>query len=99
MPCELCRNIRPLFNFDPPATEEEIRDASLQFVRKISGFSRPSKINESSFSAAVDQVVRVSSDLLRSLRTSAEPRNREEEIAKANAHYFLRYPQSPSGKK
>jgi hypothetical protein len=95
----MCRNIRTLFNFDPPATDAEIRDASLQFVRKISGFSRPSRVNEHSFTVAVDQIARVSTALLRSLETDAEPRNREQEIAKAKARYLLRYPQNPSDKK
>ena len=95
----MCRNIRPLFNFDPPATEAEIRDASLQFVRKISGFSRPSKVNEHSFNLAVEQISRVSTVLLGSLATNADPRNREQEIAKAKAGYLLRYPQKPDPKK
>lgn len=95
----MCRNIRSLFNFDPPATDAEIREASPQFVRKISGFSRPSKINENYFTAAVDQIARVSKVLLRSLETSAEPRNREQEMAKAKSRYLLRYPQTLSGKK
>jgi hypothetical protein len=95
---KMCRNIRPLFNFDPPATDAEIRDASLQFVRKISGFSRPSRVNEHSFTTAVDQIVRVSTALLRSLETNAEPKNREQEITKARARNLLRYPQNPSGK-
>ncbi len=87
----MCRNIRILINFDPPATEEEIRDASLQFVRKISGFSRPSKANEHSFLAAVDQITEASTSLLRSLETDAHPRNREEEIAKARARSVARF--------
>src|SRR2546426_10064849 len=78
----LCRNIRALFNFDPPATEEEIRDASLQFVRKISGFSQPSKANERSFMAAVKGINSFSTDLLRSLESNAQTRNREQEIGK-----------------
>lgn len=94
----MCRNIRALFNFDPPASDAEIRDASLQFVRKIAGFSRPSKVNERSFTAAVDEIARVSSTLLNSLETNADPRNREQEIAKARARYALRYPQNLSGK-
>jgi hypothetical protein len=81
----MCRNIRNLFNFDPPITEEEIRAASLQFVRKISGFSKPSKANEAAFSAAVDEVAQVSARLLRALETTAPPKNREEEAAKAKA--------------
>jgi hypothetical protein len=79
----MCRNIKPLFNFDPPVTEEEIRAASLQFVRKISGFNKPSKANEASFQAAIDEIAGVSTRLLRSLETGAPPRNREEEAAKA----------------
>ena len=95
----MCRNIRSLFNFDPPATDAEIREASLQFVRKISGFSRPSKVNKGSFTLAVDEIARISSTLLSSLETSADPRSREQEIAKARARYALRYPQKPAGKK
>jgi hypothetical protein len=81
----MCRNIKPLFNFDPPVTAEEIRGASLQFVRKISGFSKPSKANEASFLAAIDEIAGVSARLLRSLETNAPPKNREEEAAKAKA--------------
>ena len=81
----MCRNIRILFNFDPPVTAEEIRAASLQFVRKISGFSKPSKANEDAFLAAIDEVAAASTRLLRSLETSAPPKNREEEAAKAKA--------------
>src|ERR1700730_14015902 len=79
----MCRNIRPLYNFDPPVTAEEIRAASLQFVRKISGFNKPSKANEGSFLSAVDEITRISTRLLRSLETNAPPKNREEEAAKA----------------
>jgi hypothetical protein len=92
----MCRNIRTLFNFDPPATNEEIRDASLQFVRKISGFSQPSRENEHSFSAAVDQIAQVSTNLLRSLETTAQPKIREHEIAKAKARAAARFPSSVS---
>ena len=81
----MCRNIKTLFNFDPPVTEEEIRAASLQFVRKISGFTKPSKANEGAFAAAVDEVAGVSARLLRSLGTNAPPKTREEEAAKAKA--------------
>jgi hypothetical protein len=81
----MCRNIRPLFNFDPPVTPDEIRAASLQFVRKISGFPKPSKANEAAFLAAVDAVAAVSTELLGSLETQAAPRNREVEAAKARA--------------
>ncbi|OLE91305.1 MAG: hypothetical protein AUF79_05435 [Crenarchaeota archaeon 13_1_20CM_2_51_8] len=87
----MCRNIRALFNFDPPATEEEIRDASLQFVRKISGFSQPSKANERSFMAAVKGITSFSTELLRSLETNARPRNREQEIAKRRARAKERF--------
>jgi hypothetical protein len=87
----MCRNIRPLFNFDPPTTEEEVRAASLQFVRKISGFTKPSKANEGSFLAAVDEIAAVSARLIRSLETSAPPKNREEEAAKAKARAAGRY--------
>jgi hypothetical protein len=87
----MCRNIRPLFNFDPPVTEEEIRAASLQFVRKISGFTKPSKANEAAFEAAVEEVVAVSARLLESLETTAAPRNREEEAAKAKARSLQRF--------
>ncbi len=79
----MCRNIKPLFNFDPPVAEEEIRAASLQFVRKISGFSKPSKANEAAFLAAIDEITAVSMNFLRSLETKAPPKNREEEAAKA----------------
>src|SRR6266487_7126171 len=81
----MCRNIKTLFNFEPPVTEEEIRAASLQFVRKVSGFNKPSKANEAAFLAAVDEIAAVSSNLLRSLETNAPPRNRTEEAAKARA--------------
>jgi len=87
----MCRNIRPLFNFDPPVTEEEIRAASLQFVRKISGFSKPSKANEASFRGAVEEIAEVSARLLRSLETDAHPKNREEEAAKARIRAAGRY--------
>jgi hypothetical protein len=87
----MCRNIRTLFNFDPPATDAEIRDASLQFVRKISGFSQPSKANERSFLAAVDEIAQVSTSLFRSLETNAQPRNREQEIAKAKVRSVERF--------
>jgi hypothetical protein len=81
----MCRNIKPLFNFDPPVTAEEIRAASLQFVRKITGFNKPSKANEASFLAAVDEIAGISASLLRSLESHAPPKNREEEAAKAKA--------------
>ncbi|HEY6939108.1 MAG TPA: DUF2277 domain-containing protein [Terriglobales bacterium] len=87
----MCRNIRILFNFDPPVTEQEIRGASLQFVRKISGFNKPSKANEAAFLAAVDEIAAVSARLLHSLETSAPARNREEEAAKAKARAAQRF--------
>jgi hypothetical protein len=79
----MCRNIKPLFNFDPPVTDEEVRAASLQFVRKISGFNKPSKANEIAFQDAVAEIAGISTRLLRSLETDARPKNREEEAAKA----------------
>jgi hypothetical protein len=87
----MCRNIRTLFNFDPPVTDDEIRAASLQFVRKISGFNKPSKTNESAFLAAVDQIAGISTGLLRSLETNAPPKNREEEAVKARARGRARF--------
>jgi len=87
----MCRNIKTLFNFDPPVTEEEIRAASLQFVRKLSGFNKPSKANEAAFLSAVDEVAAVARKLLHSLETSAPPRNREEEAAKARARAAQRF--------
>jgi hypothetical protein len=81
----MCRNIKTLFNFDPPVNAEEIHAASLQFVRKISGFNKPSKANETAFLAAVDEVASVSARLLHSLETTAPPKNREEEAAKEKA--------------
>jgi hypothetical protein len=87
----MCRNIKILFNFDPPVTDEEIRAASLQFVRKISGFNKPSKANEPAFLAAVDEVAGVSTRLLRTLETNAPPKNREEEAAKARARAAERF--------
>jgi len=87
----MCRNIRILFNFEPPVTEEEIRAASLQFVRKVTGFSKPSKANEAAFLAAVDEIAAVSERLLGTLQTSAPARNREEEAAKARARATLRF--------
>jgi hypothetical protein len=86
----MCRNIRTLFNFDPPVTDDEIRAASLQFVRKVSGFTRPSKANEAAFEAAIDQVAAASRTLLDALETKAPPKNREEEAAKARARYSSR---------
>jgi len=89
----MCRNIKTLFNFEPPVTEEEIRAASLQFVRKITGFNKPSKANEAAFFAAVNDVASISSCLLHSLETSGAPRNREEEAAKAKARAAARFGQ------
>jgi hypothetical protein len=87
----MCRNIKTLYNFDPPVTAEEVRAASLQFVRKISGFTKPSKANEDTFLAAVDQIADISTHLLRSLETNAPPKNREEEAAKAKARAAERF--------
>jgi hypothetical protein len=87
----MCRNIKTLFNFDPPVTDEEVRAASLQFVRKISGFNKPSKANETSFLAAVDEIADISIRLLRSLETTAPPKNREEQAAKAKARAVERF--------
>jgi hypothetical protein len=87
----MCRNIKPLFNFEPPVTAEEIRAASLQFVRKISGFNKPSKTNEASFLAAVDEITGISTRLLRSLETNAPPKSREEEAAKAKLRAAERF--------
>lgn len=87
----MCRNIKMLFNFDPPVTPEEVRAASLQYVRKISGSSKPSKANEAAFLAAVDEVAATSSRLLASLETNATPRSREEEAAKAKARSAARF--------
>ena len=87
----MCRNIKTLFNFEPPVTPEEIRAASLQFVRKISGFNKPSKANEGSFLAAVDEIADISTRLLRSLETNAPPKNREEEAAKGKGRAAERF--------
>jgi hypothetical protein len=87
----MCRNIKTLFNFDPPVTDDEVRAASLQFVRKISGFTKPSKANEKLFQAAVDEIAGVASRLLLSLETNAPPKNREEEAAKAKARSAERF--------
>lgn len=87
----MCRNIKTLFNFDPPATEEEIRAASLQFVRKLSGFTKPSKANEDAFNQAVEEVTDVAERLIASLVTTAPPRDREEWIARARARAAERY--------
>jgi hypothetical protein len=87
----MCRNIKTLFNFDPPVTDEEVRAASLQFVRKISGFNKPSKANEGAFFAAVDEIAGVSTRLLVSLETNAPPKNREEEAHKAKVRAAERF--------
>ncbi len=87
----MCRNIRPLFNFEPPVTDEEIRAASLQFVRKVSGFNKPSRANEGAFLAAVDEVAEAARRLLVSLETDAPPKNREAEAAKARARAGRRF--------
>ena len=86
----MCRNIKTLFNLEPPVTDEEIRAVSLQFVRKVSGFHKPSKVNEAAFLAAVDEIVAVSRKLLNSLETKAPPRDRTEEAAKAQARAVQR---------
>ena len=88
----MCRNIRTLFNFEPPVTDEEIRAASLQFVRKLSGFNKPSKTNEAAFAAAIEQIAAASKHFLSSLETTAPPRSREEEAAKARARAAQRFP-------
>ena len=88
----MCRNIKPLFNFDPPVSDDEVRAAALQYVRKISGSNKPSKANEAAFQAAVDAVAAASSALLRSLETNAPPRNREIEIVRARARNAQRFP-------
>ena len=87
----MCRNIKTLFNFEPPVTDEEIRAASLQFVRKVSGFNKPSKANEAAFHAAIDEIATISRSLLESLETNAPPRSREEEAAKARARAAQRF--------
>jgi hypothetical protein len=87
----MCRNIKTLYNFDPPVTPEEVRDASLQFVRKITGFNKPSKANETVFLAAIDEIAAASTRLLGSLETSATPKIREEEAAKAKARASERF--------
>jgi hypothetical protein len=87
----MCRNIKTLFNFDPPVTDDEVRAASLQFVRKITGFNKPSKANESAFLSAIDEIAAISARLLYSLDTNAPPKNREEEAAKAKARSAERF--------
>ncbi len=87
----MCRSIKPLFNFDPPATDDEVRAAALQFVRKVSGFTHPSQVNELAFNRAVDKITKVARELVDSLVTQAPHKNREEEAAKARARAILRY--------
>jgi hypothetical protein len=87
----MCRNIKGLFNFDPPATDEEIQAASLQYVRKVSGFTKPSQVNEAAFAVAVEEVAAVTKKLLESLMTTAEPHNREIEAAKAHERALKRF--------
>jgi hypothetical protein len=87
----MCRNIKPLFNFDPPVNDQEIRAASLQFVTKISGFNKPSKVNEAAFLEAIDEITGISTRLIQLLETSAPPRSREEEAAKAKARAATRF--------
>jgi hypothetical protein len=87
----MCRNIRPLFNFDPPVTSDEVRAASLQFVRKISGFAKPSHANEAAFTAAIEDIAACATRLLQSLETNAPPKNRESEAAKARLRSAQRY--------
>ncbi|HEY3767662.1 MAG TPA: DUF2277 domain-containing protein [Candidatus Angelobacter sp.] len=87
----MCRNIKTLFNFDPPVTKDEVHAASLQFVRKITGFNKPSKANEEAFEAAIHEIAAISNRLLRSLETTAPPKNREEEAAKAKARSAERF--------
>jgi len=87
----MCRNIKTLFNFEPPVTPEEIRASSIQFVRKLSGFNKPSKANEDAFNLAIDEVAEAATRLLHSLQTTAPPRNREEEAAKAKARAAVRF--------
>lgn len=87
----MCRSIKPLYNLEPPVTEEEIHAASLQFVRKISGFTKPSRVNEAAFTAAVDDIATIAGRLLASLDSSAAPRDREEEAARARARAALRF--------
>jgi hypothetical protein len=88
----MCRNIKPLYNFEPPVSEDEVHAAALQFVRKISGFNRPSKANEAAFVAAVDAIAAISRDLLSSLETNTPPKDRAEEAAKAQARSARRFP-------
>jgi hypothetical protein len=88
----MCRNIKPLFNFEPPVTEDEVRAASLQFVRKVSGFNKPSKANEAAFLAAVEEIAAITRNLLNTLETNMPPKDRAEEAAKARARSAERFP-------
>jgi len=92
----MCRNIKNLFNFDPPATDEEIRDAALQFVRKLSGYNKPSKANQEAFDRGVETVAAAATELLDSLTTKAQPRDREVELAKARARTAKRFGRAPA---
>lgn len=94
----MCRNIKLLFNFAPPTTHDEIRAAALQFVRKVSGFNKPSKANEAAYVAAIEQITAASATLLDSLETSAPPKNRDEEAAKARLRYVRRLPSGGAGR-
>ncbi|MDQ2654520.1 MAG: DUF2277 domain-containing protein [Chloroflexota bacterium] len=87
----MCRNIKPLFNFSPPATEDEVRAAALQYVRKVSGFTKPSQANEAAFIAAVDEIAAVTATLLKELETSSVPKSREIEAARAKARSLQRF--------
>lgn len=87
----MCRNIKPLYNFQPPATEDEVQAAALQFVRKITGFNKPSQANEAAFNTAVEDIARVAAELLATLETNATPKTREEEAAKAKARAVQRF--------
>ena len=95
----MCRNIKPLFNFEPPVTDDEIRAASLQFVRKISGFNKPSQANEAAFFAAVDEIAAICNNLLSTLETNTPPKNRVEEAAKAQARSAQRFARGVAGNK
>lgn len=90
-PRRMCRNIKPLFNFSPPATEDEVRAAALQYVRKVSGFTKPSQANEAAFNAAIDEIAAVTANLLKALETSAAPKSREVEAARARARSVQRF--------
>jgi hypothetical protein len=92
----MCRNIKPLFNFDPPATDAEVRDAALQFVRKLSGFTSPSQRNRKAFDLAVTRIAAAARDLVDTLETDQPPKDREEEAAKARARSALRFPKQPA---